>query len=154
MIESKSNYETTRKKIVKRASWDFEISLPGDAELLARLPALSAMDGERCYWPEVVQDKRGAFFVTWKERHTKVPDAETFFAESPGRDSERIAKYRQLNRRYGPKNYAREITRREAFEIIASFWLPEEFHADAGLSALQQHRSFPHRSRMVLHAAA
>lgn len=141
MIQSKNSYETTGKKIVKRASWDFEIFLPGDAELLARLPALNAMDGERCYWPEIVQDKRGAFFVTWKERHPKVPDAESFFAKSPGRGSERIAQYRQLNRRYRPKSYAREITRREAFEIIASFWLPQEFHSDAGLSALPRRQS-------------
>ncbi len=40
---------------------------------------------------------------------------------------------KHLRKRLPPKHYAEEITRREAFEIIAGCTLPEEFHANAGL---------------------
>jgi hypothetical protein len=153
MIRSKSSWRSAGKKIVKRDIWEFEIFVPYDDELLARLPALNGMNGEACYACEIVADTRGAFFVTWKERHPKMPANGVFFSTDQGRSSDRVREYRKLERRYRPKSYAREITRREAFEIAVSFWLPEEFHADAGLSALPQH-AVPHRNRMVLHAAA
>jgi hypothetical protein len=142
MIRSKSSLKNAgKKKIRTRAKWDFEVDMPQDAELLDRLRVLKNMDHERCYWNAVVKDTSGAFFVIWKERHPKVPDPETFFAVPPGRGGERIAEYRKLVRRYRPTVHALKLTRRKAFQIVASFWLPTEFHADAGLTKTSSERN-------------
>lgn len=133
MNKAKESWEWEGRKITEQKSWDFEIE-PEEMEDVAATPALANVNVKLCYRCEVVLSTRGEFYVVWKERHQKVPSWEKFFGRTKeGRSARRIAQYTRLTTKHPPESYADEITARTAYEIIARFWLPREFHLDAGL---------------------
>jgi hypothetical protein len=89
----------------------------------------------------VLKSDDGRFFATWKERHPELGTFDEYFPsagysfdpEFAERTPARLKQWGERARRMRSKHYAEEISRQDAYPIIAWFWLPKEFHAEAGL---------------------
>jgi hypothetical protein len=89
------------------------------------------IDGRLCDAAEIVPDGEGGFRLQWCERHPEMlPYDEMFPTDDSGeakRTDARLAKYNDLRSRLQARCFELEISRRQAFAILAYFWLPEEF---------------------------
>jgi hypothetical protein len=115
--------------------WECEIE-PGEVDEVPALKALE-VDENLCEVVTILKTEDGRFFATWREHHPEMVSYDEFFPQDDvGRFSKRtpsrLKQFDELRRRMPSKHYAEEISRDDAYRIIAWFWLPKEFHADAG----------------------
>ena len=85
----------------------------------------------------IAKTNDGKFFLIWEETHPEsVPMQEVYGSPQDGHDwtAEQYQEYREMDDALGAdETLFVPITRREAYALIVLCWLPEEFHADAGL---------------------
>ncbi len=95
------------------------------------------VNGALCGAIAIGRGTAGEFIATWEEEHPERGFFDEFYPRDhfgfAERTPERQREWTDLRERMPSKGFSEEITRREAFEIIASLSLPSEFHADAGL---------------------
>jgi hypothetical protein len=117
---------------------DFEPEEVEEVECLAKLGVNANL--AECVLT-IAKTASDQFMAWWEERH---PELGTFDEHFGGdrlpwdptfakRTDQRVREWTRLRELLPSKCYAVQISRREAFEIIATFFLPEEFHEDAGL---------------------
>lgn len=113
---------------------DFEADEVGEVRVLSEL----GIDASLCSSVTIGKTGDGTFLAWWKEEHPEIGSYEEYFGCEPNslyaaRTPDRLSEWDKLNERIPPTFYFEEITRRVAFEIIASLWIPKEFHEEAGL---------------------
>jgi hypothetical protein len=119
-------------------AWEVEFT-PEEA---AKFEALRIIDAELCEVVTLAKTHDGLFFMLWRETHPELGSYDEYFGSGPrerfgmplaDRSEERLAEWHELQRRMPDAHYVDDITRKEAFAIIAWFWIPEEFHGDMDL---------------------
>ena len=112
-----------------------------EQEEVDAVPALArlSIDTVLCGSLKIISQD-GKYFATWHERHPELPDFDECFPAASAEEAwenhcnrEYLAQWRDLRMRLPDKSFSKEISRRDAFEIIGSFWLPKEFLDLAGL---------------------
>ena len=90
-----------------------------------------------CWMVMICKTGDGKFFALWEQQHCERGFFDDYFggeiSKPAERSVERLIEWADLVKRMPTELFREEITRRQAFEIIASLWLPSEFHGDAGL---------------------
>ena len=91
----------------------------------------------------VAKTSQGKYFALWEERHPELGTYDEYFPLDAFDDSSpvkfakrtpaRLKKWHELQRRMPSKCRAEEISREDAWRMIAWFWLPKEFHVEAGV---------------------
>jgi len=120
-------------------SWDCEFE-PDEVDQVPALKALE-IDADLCEVVKILKSDDGRFFAAWEERHPELGTFDEYFPsagyssrpEVAKRTPARLKKWRELERRMPSMYYSEQISRQDAYAIIAWFWLPKEFHAEAGL---------------------
>jgi len=88
------------------------------------------IDTRLCSAITIAKTCDGRFFALWSERHPEMVPIEELHGCSPGWIFRQFIK---LEKRMPSEHFAEEISRRDAYSIIAFLWLPKEFHPDAGV---------------------
>jgi hypothetical protein len=144
MIEREQRIELEEGDVIEvEDDWnlDFEDDRPMDQFL-----SLKQIDTALCDTADLVKTKCGRFIIFWNEQHPELGSYADYFgvddrlkfdcrehsAESKLAET-RMAEWNELRARLRPEEFYEEISRQEAYRIIAYFWLPEEFHSDAGI---------------------
>jgi hypothetical protein len=110
-------------------SWEVEFT----AKELAQFEISKEIDATLCETMTIGKTHDGEFFAWWREYHPELGSWEDYFGDED-RSEERCAEWSELLKRMPASYYSTEIEREEAYTIIAWFWLPSEFHGEAGLS--------------------
>jgi hypothetical protein len=118
------------------ASWKVEFEAGEAAEIQAFNDL--GVDGALCESVTVAKTADNKFFAWWKEEHPERGFLNEYcggsrFSRPHDPTREQLNEWEELEQRMPSHWYVEEITRRQAFEIISWFFLPGEFHADAGL---------------------
>jgi hypothetical protein len=113
---------------------DGEVSVEFEPDEVDEVPALKKLeiDTNLCCSVIISKDEDDRYFATWQEDHPELGDWEEYFS-SPHRTPVRVKKWAKFVRALPSKHFRKEISLRDAYEIIAWFFLPEELHAEAGL---------------------
>ena len=88
------------------------------------------IDTRLCSAITIAKTRDGRFFALWSERHPEMVPIEELHGCSPGWIFRQFIK---LEKRMPSEHFAEEISRRDAYSIIAFLWLPKEFHPEAGV---------------------
>src|SRR5215813_7842125 len=88
------------------------------------------IDSRLCSAITIAKTRDGRFFALWSERHPEMVPIEELHGCSPGWIFRQFIK---LEKRMPSEHFAEEISRRDAYSIIAFLWLPKEFHPEAGV---------------------
>ena len=88
------------------------------------------IDTRLCSAITIAKTCDGRFFALWSERHPEMVPIEELHGCSPGWIFRQFIK---LEKRMPSEHFAEEISRRDAYSIIAFLWLPKEFHPEAGV---------------------
>jgi hypothetical protein len=74
------------------------------------------------------------FAIRWRHRHPEMATFDELFADEyefdrpwAKRTAARVNQWRELERRLPSRFFEIEIDRKQAFAILAYFWLPKEF---------------------------
>jgi hypothetical protein len=130
-------YQIDSETIEAEDDWGVEFE-PDEVEQVPALEKLE-IDAGLCETVTIIKAEDGRFFATWHERHPELGTYDDYFprdgyaGESAKWTKAREKKWRELTSRMPWKDYAEEISRQDAYAIIAWFWLPKEFHAEAGV---------------------
>jgi len=123
--------------------WSFDNVGEMDGDTLRRLPWMSDIDTSLCETATIAKTEDGRYLLIWKHNH---PESTNFFEyfeeemenetreESREREAERLAEFRKVVSVLPGQEFSKDITRKQAWETIAYFWLPEEWHRDAGIA--------------------
>jgi hypothetical protein len=129
-----------------KIQWDDEIPDNYEVEFepdeVEKVPPLARLqiDTRLCGSLKIVSED-GRYFATWYEHHPELGTFDEHFPPASHEEylenhfnEEYLQEWRDLRERLPSKSFRREISRRDAYQIVASFWLPKEFHDLAGLS--------------------
>jgi hypothetical protein len=120
--------------------WDMDGIEDGlDGDTLKKLPWLSDIDTSQCSTATIGKTESGRYLLIWKHRHREMlnffecfPDAPPIFKIT--KDHPLMIEFQSMRAALPSEEFSKEITRKQAWETIAYFWLPEEWHSDAGIA--------------------
>src|SRR5947208_1821215 len=112
-----------------KLEWEHVVEFePDEVDQVLALKKLR-IDPSLCGTVSIAKMKDGRYFAIWMEWNPDLGSCEEYFASVPAPTEE----WDELRAEFPPKQFLKEISNRDAYKIIASFWLPKEFHAYAGV---------------------
>ena len=99
---------------------------------------LRQIDTKLCDFARIGKIKDGRFLLMWTERHPERGRHDEYFPKEAFTAKgylkpQHEAEWEDIKKRMPDSEYSELISRRDAFQMVAYFWLPDEFHSDAML---------------------
>jgi hypothetical protein len=119
--------------------WSFDNVGEMDGDTFRRLPWMSEIDTSLCETATIAKTEDGRYLLIWEHRHPEMVSFSECFPDAPKiwdlpKDHQQVVEFQGMCKALPSSEFSKEITRKQAWETIAYFWLPEEWHCEAGIA--------------------